>query len=112
MEDDPDNRQVVQTLLGTEVRLSAVTTLQAAREKLSQEAYDLVLLDVGLPDGSGLDLLPMLKHPGHRSTPVIVFSAQDLDLNMAQKVDAALVKSRTSNEELLKTIKSVIEGSG
>ena len=33
----------------------------SGKEKASQKAYDVMLLDVKMPDGSGLDLLPVLK---------------------------------------------------
>jgi len=35
--------------------------LKSAREKLAIYAYDLIILDIGLPDGSGLDLIRDLK---------------------------------------------------
>lgn len=35
--------------------------LKSAREKLAIYAYDLIILDIGLPDGSGLDLIRELK---------------------------------------------------
>jgi DNA-binding response OmpR family regulator len=67
---------------------------------------DLVLLDLALPDGSGLELLSPLAtaHP----TPVIIFSAHDVDEETADRVAAVLVKSRTSHLELLDRIRSVL----
>ncbi|UYO73111.1 response regulator transcription factor [Halomonas qinghailakensis] len=38
-------------------------------------SYDLVLLDLGLPDGNGLDLLPSLSANGQ--TPIVVLTARD-----------------------------------
>ena len=35
-------------------------TLKEGLEKVSSEAFDVVLLDVRLPDGNGLDLLPII----------------------------------------------------
>lgn len=46
-----------------------------AREMASLAAYSLVLLDLGLPDGDGLALLPELRHGGR--VPVIVVTARD-----------------------------------
>ena len=64
-----------------------------------------------LPDGDGEDLLPFLNKPGGASTPVGVFLAKDLSRETAESIQAVLVKSRTSNEELLNVICSVIEAS-
>jgi hypothetical protein len=43
--------------------------------------------------------------------PVVIFSVRDLTVEVAQKVSAVLVKSRTSNQELVTTIKTLIEHS-
>ena len=37
--------------------------------------YDIILLDLGLPDYNGIDLIPMLKNINQ--TPIIIISAQD-----------------------------------
>lgn len=51
--------------------------LAEAREKLSRDKPDLVLLDVMLPDGSGFDLLREVKaNPALRSLPVIMLTAR------------------------------------
>ena len=52
-----------------------VATLAEAQEKLAMYEYDVVLLDLGLPDGSGLDLLPVIKASA-RVPGVIIVSAQ------------------------------------
>ncbi|MEQ9258546.1 MAG: response regulator transcription factor [Roseovarius sp.] len=49
-------------------------SLFEAREALALAAYDLVLLDLGLPDGSGMDLLGDLRRKG--GLPVIVLTAR------------------------------------
>ena len=49
---------------------------QAATATLASERFDAVLLDVGLPKGSGLDVLRELRARGD-ATPVIVITARD-----------------------------------
>ena len=84
------------------------TSLTEAREILANHRFYLVVLDVALPGGSGMDLLPVLKNSGGAITPVIIFSANGVNGEISSNVDAALEKSRTSNEELLETIKSLL----
>lgn len=48
----------------------------SAIEKLGAYSYDCVLLDINLPDGSGLDILEHMKKVGVRSD-VIIISARD-----------------------------------
>lgn len=50
--------------------------LESARAAVAAEAHDVMLLDLRLPDGSGLDLLKLMETRGE-TTPVIVMSAYD-----------------------------------
>ena len=54
----------------------AVRLCADAREALSLTAYDLAILDLGLPDGDGLKLLRELRSRGNR-VPVLVLTARD-----------------------------------
>ncbi|MFH0131088.1 response regulator [Variovorax sp. VaC1] len=51
-------------------------TLQAADAMLALRPVDLVVLDLGLPDGDGLHWLARLRR-NNRSTPVLVLTARD-----------------------------------
>lgn len=53
-----------------------MTTLSAASLALKGVDYDIVLLDLNLPDGSGLDLLRSMRGKGS-DTPVIILTARD-----------------------------------
>ncbi|HET9185139.1 MAG TPA: response regulator transcription factor [Solirubrobacterales bacterium] len=52
-------------------------SVTAARESVAATTYDLVLLDLGLPDGSGIDLLRGWRGEGV-ATPVLILTARDL----------------------------------
>jgi two-component system, OmpR family, response regulator len=47
-----------------------------AREAIATTSYELLLLDLNLPDGGGLDFLKAMRRAGN-STPVIIVTAQD-----------------------------------
>lgn len=106
IEDDSDLKKIVAKMLEKEVQLKAASTLNEAEDILSKENFDLVLLDLILPDGSGMELLPKLCK---QHIPVVVFSAFDLPKDYIQFVEAALTKSRTSDSELLAAIKAAIK---
>ncbi len=56
--------------------VDGVDTLEDANEALEMAPYDLLILDLGLPDGDGLDLLQRLRGEGN-SLPVLVLTARD-----------------------------------
>ncbi len=53
-----------------------VLTIAHADVSLRSVDYDLILLDLMLPDGNGLDLLTKIRHSG-KTTPVIILTARD-----------------------------------
>jgi DNA-binding response OmpR family regulator len=109
VEDEPDLVALLSALLGNDIQVVAAATLAEAKARLARERFDLVILDVGLPDGSGLDLLALLNRPGDGSVPVIILSADEIDPRAAANVNAAMVKSRSSNEQLVATIRSFLD---
>jgi len=107
VEDEPDVHVVVSTLLKGTAKVVWAPTLEDAREQLKSHAFDLALLDMGLPDGSAVELLDTLNQHSP-PIPTVMFSAQDVDESISQQVSAALVKSTTSNDDLIKTIRSLL----
>ena len=56
-------------------------TLAEASKILTQNSFSLLILDINLPDGNGLDLLRTLRDRGNR-TPVILLTANDLETDI------------------------------
>lgn len=77
VEDDPVIRAHIQAFAeAIAVQTRTADALQEAREHI--DAADLILLDVELPDGNGLDLLPSIR--AHRQdVPVVVLTASTMD---------------------------------
>jgi DNA-binding response OmpR family regulator len=76
VEDDRKIGQFVKKGL-EEVSYSAVwvNTAQAAREAVSQNTFDIIILDIGLPDGNGLQLLTDWREK-KLATQVLILSAR------------------------------------
>jgi len=76
VEDDPAMEALAVVAVGVFIgaRVQTARTLQSARECLRRTAIDLALIDLGLPDGSGIDLLREINvdHRHDRSAPVCV----------------------------------------
>jgi DNA-binding response OmpR family regulator len=107
VEDDADLQRVVAAIVDGDARVEPALDLAQARQKLARQRFDLVILDLALPDGSGLELLPELGNLDP-PTPVLIFSAYDVDGGVAGRVAAVLIKSQTSNRELLERIRSAL----
>jgi DNA-binding response OmpR family regulator len=105
VEDDESLTQLVEELLSDEAEVIRAHSLAQARAHIETERFDLVILDAALGDGSGLDLLPVLHQAGSEAPPIILYSATEPSRELAERVQAALVKSRDSVEHLLATVR-------
>lgn len=77
VEDEPQLAQVLSAELknaGNVVELAE--NLGEGREKIGCYAYDLIVLDIGLPDGSGLELIPLAKSQDMQ-TGILILTAKD-----------------------------------
>jgi CheY-like chemotaxis protein len=106
VEDDIDFTQITQALIDDIADYTEVHTLAEARVLLAQQQFDIVLLDLNLPDGSGLTLLDIIEQ---QHAQIIVFSGQEPDFIDNSHVSAVLTKAKTSDEQLLSTIKKIID---
>ncbi|WNX84961.1 response regulator transcription factor [Agathobaculum sp. NTUH-O15-33] len=81
VEDDPSlGRGLVIALTDAETAPTLAASCADARRLLAEQAFDLCIFDVGLPDGSGLDLLTELRQVS--VTPVLLLTANDLETDI------------------------------
>lgn len=87
LEDDPDFLSYVAFILEDIADIDQALTLQQGRELISQNSYDLILLDLYLPDGSGMVIVNDLKSQ-HSSIPIVIFSVDSVssDTDYVSKV--------------------------
>ncbi|PRQ05377.1 Adenylate cyclase 2 [Enhygromyxa salina] len=78
VDDDPEIGEVVDLLLADEnILLTQITSATAARPELENGEWDLIFVDLILPDADGRTLLTELRsYPNHRDTPLIVLSSK------------------------------------
>jgi PAS domain S-box-containing protein len=107
VEDDLDIQRVTAAIAQDFATVEFAATLAEARMRLRQQHFDLVLLDLALGEGSGWDLLADIEALT-LPTPVVVFSARDVDRAEHARVAAVLLKAQTTNEELLQTLQRVL----
>lgn len=106
VEDDPDCRAVTAMTLASVGDVASAATLAEARAAIQAEPFDLVILDLELPDGDGLDLLPDLKNAG---VPVAIYSAREDDHESAAQAIGHVVKGPVDHARLLDLVCTTIE---
>lgn len=67
--------------------LDVAMTVREARAQLATQAYDLLLLDQTLPDGSGLALCEEVRAGGN-AVPIIFLTAMDEEIQVIRALDA------------------------
>jgi two-component system CheB/CheR fusion protein len=115
LEDHPPTARAIARLLGSHGHTVQVANgLAAAEHAVAAQAFDLLLCDLHLPEGSGLDFLPRIRHhlqhwaAGGAETPAIVLSGfgreSDVARSLAAGYVAHLVKP-VDQDELLAAIR-------
>lgn len=76
VEDNPDNRMLVQALLEDRYEISEYESGVEAVKGLPGDVPDLVLLDISLPEMDGTEVLAWIRqHPDLKDVPVIALTA-------------------------------------
>ena len=87
VEDDRGlNRGLCKALKGEDRQLVSCLDLKTARLQLLCGGISLVLLDINLPDGSGLELLREIK-TDYSDLPVILLTANDTDMDIVEGLE-------------------------
>ena len=87
-----------------------VRTCAAASDALAETGYDVIVLDLGLPDGDGLDLLHSWRKSGFKE-PVLILSARDGVQDRVKGLDLGAddyLPKPFSLEELLARVRSLV----
>ena len=111
VDDDADSHELFAAAVAGRCRIVHASTLAKARTILRERKIDAVVLDLGLPDGSGEALLKELKEPNKR-IPVVLYSAQDVSDQARKMADAVFVKSRRSLAKLASTLMDIVDRRG
>lgn len=87
LEDDAALGSGIQLALQSQtMQITLCATLEQARRALGLSPFDLLILDVNLPDGSGLELLRQLRKS--RDVPVILLTANDMEMDIVTGLES------------------------
>lgn len=75
IEDNFICQQIYLALLNNYYHIEVVGTVAEALECLSKQTFHCIISDIGLPDKSGMELLPIIRNsPLNKDTPIVVIS--------------------------------------
>jgi two-component system, OmpR family, KDP operon response regulator KdpE len=87
VEDEPEIRRFLRVSLEHHgFRLDEVTTVREAITQAAMQPPDLMILDLGLPDGDGLDVIKNVR--GWSPLPIVVLSARGQEQDKVHALDA------------------------
>jgi CheY-like chemotaxis protein len=110
VEDNDIQRQnLIDLLAGEDVATESAGTAAEALEKLKSKPFDCLVLDLMLPDMSGIQLLKRIKSEvGLLQLPIIVHTGKDLspeeEANLSALTSAIVVKDATSPEHVVEAV--------
>lgn len=111
LEDDPIlGRALTLTLEGAGYKCAWYKSATSFEQRDFALPCDLLILDIGLPDGNGIALLKELRSNGDK-TPAILLTAKDHEDSVVEGLTAGAndyVKKPFSNKELLARIKTTL----
>lgn len=116
IEDNPGDAEVVREILrratGFTVQLEVKENLSSGLERLRDELFDLVLLDLHLPDSEGIPTLVQVN-ASVQGLPIVVLTGmadEDLGTELIRRgAQDYLVKGKLDSELLIRTIRYAIE---
>ena len=117
VEDNPDNRMLVQALLEDRFEISEYETGMEAVEGLPGNVPDLVLLDISLPEMDGTEVLAWIRNQdGLKHLPVIALTAHamagDRDKYLAAGFNDYVTKPIVDEALLIEAIERCLKPKG
>ncbi len=80
------NNGIVLSLRQHDFTFSQAFTVKQAQEQMQQTKFDLIILDINLPDGSGLELCQKIR--SRSSIPIIFLTANDMEIDVVTGLES------------------------
>jgi len=107
VEDNPvEQNAMIEAVGGDDVQITAVATAQDALAALSVQVFDCVILDLGLPDRNGFELLEQIRAQDRfQDLRIVVYTARELTQTEVARLqslsETTILKDANSLERLL-----------
>lgn len=112
VEDERDQHVLLADMLGDLARIEVAATCAEATRMLRERDYDLVILDLNMPDGRGETLLDIIAQRPDHTPEVLIHSIEDAPAAQLARVAQGLVKSRLTPERLREQVSRLLARGG
>ena len=114
IEDEPDIRKTLEYNFSREgYKVEGCGSIEEANTFLENPSYSIILLDLMLPDGSGLDLCKQIKsNPETNETPILILTAKDDEVDKVVGFELGAddyVTKPFSVRELILRVKAILK---
>ena len=114
IEDEPDIRKTLEYNLSRQgYKVEGCGSIEEANTFLENPSYSIILLDLMLPDGSGLDLCKQIKsNPETNETPILILTAKDDEVDKVVGFELGAddyVTKPFSVRELILRVKAILK---
>jgi two-component system response regulator PilR (NtrC family) len=112
IDDEPDIRELLEITLGRMgLATDAAEDLATARRRLADADYDLVLTDLHLPDGNGIELVTEIgeRHPGLPVAVITAFGSMDVAINALKAGAFDFLQKPVDLEQLRSLVESALK---
>ncbi len=108
VEDDSDFAHLVSLQVSNWIDMDLAVDLSSAFEKIRLNHYDLILLDLFLPDGHGETLWETI-HLAQPDVPIVILSGHEVPRKLADNVAAVLHKDESTLTRVVSTLHNIFE---
>jgi DNA-binding NarL/FixJ family response regulator len=110
VEDHSAFAQALKLVLGPDTRISLARTLEEGRAMIgTAEPFDVVVLDLSLPDGVGTELIPEIRERNPRTSVVVLSAREDVDEVASEAGADAAMHKETPLPEIISSLRRLAE---
>ena len=112
VDQDVDTLTVMAEVLESDAVVVSTMTVEAARQALQSQSFDLAVVQLDLARVSDAEILPSLQGADGSELPVVVYSPKAENPDLAERVRIVLTKSQGSLDALVDIVKKSVTQSG
>lgn len=104
IDDDADTLRLVASAFHGRAQVHSSPSLKEGIAAIDRYDFDVIILDLAMPDGDGMELVDHLEEASSPKTPVILYTALDASAPPDARIFARLTKSKATLDQLIAVV--------